>query len=530
MDFEEYKANREEINKKIREAVKNHKIDHYDWDISPEENKQTLQELSITQAKLSDSAPIQSEKIARKDLGDDEIELSASQQKAIDGLYNAFTFEEKDKDFFVDVKQKQQIALLNGYAGTGKTTSVKFLVKKILQNHKTATIGITAPTNKATSVIAQSVLYDGIDFNRLQFSTVQSYMALTVKTRKDKQILVRDDTKQPIKSDLLIVDEASMIDDELYGYIINSENPNILFVGDKCQIRPVNKPITGISKSFEPKIHEFNLTQIIRQAEHNPLIEQSILFREAQTDKNLEVYVKPNLVQGEGVHIISANKAVITFCEQFKEESDPANLKILAFKNKTVHEVNQCVRRTLFGDVDEYIEGEMLVAQTPRSTYNTGAEFIIDKCEKKFDDYYQLEYFDIVVKTPQGKQHELKVLTYQAKAKHLESLNRLALLAHNDKEVWNQYWALRLNYDDLAHWYCMTTHKAQGSTYKNVFIIYDDFTLREREQKFQLLYTAITRASSNAYFCTGNFDANDYAKVQKGEKPDIETPREGFKF
>ena len=52
----------------------------------------------------------------------------------------------------------------------------------------------------------------------------------------------------------------------------------------------------------------------------------------------------------------------------------------------------------------------------------------------------------------------------------------------------------------LNYGYCITVHKSQGSTFKNVFIdVYDIFNNNNKEDSLKCLYTAITRCSDNLY-------------------------------
>lgn len=137
---------------------------------------------------------------------------------------------------------------LGGYAGTGKTTLLKFLREELKPHFQ---ISFIAPTGKAAKVLSSKGLYA-----QTIHSLIYDY-APTSKTFTKRSKLSG--------TSLLICDEASMVDKTLYTDLVSFGIP-ILWVGDPGQLEPVGIDI-GLMKS-----PDFLLSTILRQALDNPII------------------------------------------------------------------------------------------------------------------------------------------------------------------------------------------------------------------------------------------------------------------
>ena len=134
---------------------------------------------------------------------------------------------------------------LSGAAGTGKTYLTTKLVQKLQKEYH---ITITAPTHKALQVLRQNLLDEDVDTRNIETKTLQSFLNLKLVTDYDKGIQKFEPSKAKDKdetnTDILIVDESSMVSGNLYDYVIKAiENGRIkavLYVGDEYQLLPVD--------------------------------------------------------------------------------------------------------------------------------------------------------------------------------------------------------------------------------------------------------------------------------------------------
>ena len=146
---------------------------------------------------------------------------------------------------FLENKEEQYF-LVEGYAGTGKTTLISTFIEWVLFNseHKVA---MTAPTNKAVKVLNRAGEYKSPN---LEYRTVHSLLGLREKiTSKGRQIFVQNKVEDASigNYDILVIDEISMLSDNLIAGTIDKYysitglldyakmmNIKIIFVGDPC--------------------------------------------------------------------------------------------------------------------------------------------------------------------------------------------------------------------------------------------------------------------------------------------------------
>ena len=135
--------------------------------------------------------------------------------------------------------------VISGNAGTGKSTTVSEIIKKLSKDYEFA---ITSPTHKANQVLKKMI--KGSNINSKSIMTIHSFLGLKLVPDKLEQKLVHDPKSKNanLNVDILIIDECSMVSDELYAYILSSAHRvrrAIIFVGDDCQLPPVDKENTN---------------------------------------------------------------------------------------------------------------------------------------------------------------------------------------------------------------------------------------------------------------------------------------------
>lgn len=225
----------------------------------------------------------------------DDIELTPSQQKAFDSLVS-----------FVRPGNKDRVFVLKGYAGTGKTTLMRFLVKEL--HKRKQTVMLLTPTGRAAKVLSDlshqradtihHILYDFAGMNRnVTDKELEEYKN---HIEASGQIFLVFDSKTidasaSDKDTIYIIDEASMISDTVQKDVTQAQfgdgrlltallhfdqrpNSKFIFIGDPCQLPPVNgtgSPALSpdyIKGTFKLKVAEAYLTDIVRQGSGNDII------------------------------------------------------------------------------------------------------------------------------------------------------------------------------------------------------------------------------------------------------------------
>ncbi len=120
---------------------------------------------------------------------------------------------------------------------------------------------LSAPTHKAVAVLARKLSEAKIQ--GVPCRTIQSVLSLKPKPHTDRLIFQRDRGAEPVTADVGVVDECSMVDEDLFRHIKRHlPNAFVLFVGDPAQLPPVGD-IESQTFRVQKRSHP---TTIVRQA------------------------------------------------------------------------------------------------------------------------------------------------------------------------------------------------------------------------------------------------------------------------
>ena len=453
------------------------------------------------------------------------------------------SFEEL-RDFICD-RDDENVYVLKGWAGTGKTFCISVLVRYILEvvHPKSAwyKIAVTGPTNKSVRVIKKT---SNLKNTRVTFQTIHKLLGLTEKITNDgQQVFVNQEKnfKPQISSiKLLIIDEVSMLNDELFHEVLKYRDKlKIICMGDPAQIPPVGKPdcIPFRDELADAYcIKTLQLKKIMRQKEGNAIIHSSVKIREDLWSERNPVPTITSLDEyGEGVEFLNLNDSETRrgFSEilskyfrsdEFKNDSEYC--KIIAWRNKTVTSMNGVVRRIIFGDEEsktKILVGEKLIANTPiiiqgnLILFNTNDEFSVESTKireknmllKTFSPAVdvKLKFYDAVVtylnEDDEIEKTSIEILHEDSEIEFSKIANLLKLKAIEKKgrdRSWLDYYDFLRNFADISYGYSITAHKSQGSTYNTTFVLEDDIDVNLNVvERNRIKYTAYTRSSKKVY-------------------------------
>ncbi len=449
-------------------------------------------------------------------------QLSPDQRK---GLAEMLTF-------MRDASQREMV--LTGAAGTGKTSLLHVFLKELSKEFKKIKVYCTAYTNEAVRVLSQR---SGKNYDK----TISGLLGLKLEQNEDKgKILVRDGVCHARKYRLIVIDEASMINDDCYAMIqsVLRDFPQmkILYVGDEAQLPPVNFA-SSVVFSCVPNI--FRLTKVMRVSEDNPIIDLVTPIRDPRNmfrPEDCFEHVDRVNERGEGVRFYTAKKPFFEnlFADFMSEEyKDNKNFcRLLAYTNNAVDKSNCFIRRHIFGnEVEEYTPGDDLIVTEGYSiplagdkslqVYANGERLEVIEAEKYTEQETNIVCWSLLVDNylaPSNKRElrHIKVVSSEGLPTYIALKRQLIGKAktlcaeidpitghpvHNRHEVWQEYYDFINSFCYVNYSYAMTIHKAQGSTIDNVYVVEKDINICDWDilQRNKLKYTAFTRAAKNLH-------------------------------
>lgn len=382
--------------------------------------------------------------------------------------------------------------VLSGGPGCGKTFLVSHLLEQLPNYRDTAKLlgtpiltdtVVSATTNKAAEVLQERIPTHGV-------FTVQSSLGLTVKDnyKTGKSELVKNKNFIHWVNTLLVVDEASMVNKELFDYIDEamSTNCKVLFVGDSYQLPPVGEDYSVV---FNSGFYSAELTTPVRFA--NPhLMQLNQTLRDSITNGALS---KIDEVPGFIDFVTEAELSVMVDDHFVNQESE--NHKIITYTNNMTQMFNRYIRRKK-GLPETIVEGDVVVSNSATENKGNGTSLRVEK-EYVVRHIGDLVTNDIVPYYPVYLNAGLVRV-----AQDPDVLAKAIKDAAKDTN-WTRYFALKNNHADLRFRYACTGHKSQGSTYHTVYIDLSDMeTCFDKKTLLRLLYVAVSRATTRVVFVT----------------------------
>jgi len=468
------------------------------------------------------------------------MNLSPLQQEAFDQI-KEFVSTEND-----------QIFILKGYAGTGKT----FLIKTLTDHfeHKDINYILCAPTGKAARILSNKCNMEARTLHSLIYAYDDKTNLLSDQSNLNF-LLKRSQDEETV----FIVDEASMITDitgeenflkfgsgslliDFFDFIeINeaSSKNKVIFVGDPAQLPPISSSFSPalsaqyLSDKFGLECTEFTLTDIFRQAEDSGILINAFNIRERIESNCFDNF---NLTENNNVKKINA--AFDFRINMIMNAMKRGSTMMITYTNNLAHKYNHALRTKIFDVKDSFTDilrpGERLLINTNNQFYDLSNGDIIEvvainsNIEKQTIDNIVLEFINVTAKFANYTSGEfecklcLNLLRSQERSLTYEERNSLFSFVKSTLDVPYPNPALkkkkRKEYEEklkqfkealkespyynalqVKYGYAITGHKAQGGEWDTVFVDFSGFREIGTENFFRWAYTAITRAAKNLY-------------------------------
>ena len=425
------------------------------------------------------------------DFGDGAIALTAEQVAALDALNE-----------FVDSQEK--LYLLTGYAGTGKTTLLQIFIGGLREQGDNRTIVFSAFSNKATKVLATMADQWQLDVDAMTCCTLLGLRpVINEETGNQEFQLDRRQGSQVDRYRLVIVDECSMVNEELWKLLVNAVSnlygsTQILFVGDPAQLPPVNEPE---SACFREILHKSELTEVVRYGGAIGVIAEDVR-RNLERDRWPRFQTDTNADHTEGCFMLPRHVWEMLMLKAFTSDAyqmNPDQVRALAYTNRRVTHLNQMIRRAIYGATAlRFVPGERLIAINPCLDEDaiilpTSAECEVLEARRSRDGEWPI--WLLSVETEDGNFRTLRVLHESG-----ESEMKLRLDTLVREKRWMEFWDVKQHFHEVDYAYSLTIHKSQGSTFQDVFVDLPSMQAnRNVIERNQLCYVAITRAAKRLF-------------------------------
>lgn len=431
------------------------------------------------------------------------FKLNVQQESALTLMINDFIESEE-----------HQVFTLTGYAGTGKTSIIGLVEQYLFQKEKT--LVFASPSNKANIILRSKVSKD------VPILTIHKLLKLKPQLQLedfdlDKLDFQLDKKKLKEEEDLLpdfiIFEESSMINDDLYKFIIDElvdKGVKVIFMGDSAQLRPV-KQLTRSKCLVSPLSYQLTL---VERTNSEAILNLLNLIR-----NNEKIILEDN----EDYKFTNSLKTFKEYgLKHFKLLQEDENAcRVICGTNSRVNFWNDYFHKNLFPDSDrEYNVGELILSyKGNHPKFCNSMEAVISEIEDTYFVLGDIPYKGYEITLTNGGQ--IKVLSENndfsqipAYIKTLPYTKKYKFKGKNlEKVIWNDYYAFLNEYyfpvnikdednkvvikKGLDYGYAITTHKSQGSTYTNAMVDLVSFKpfLRDRENYLEMLYVAFSRVS-----------------------------------
>ncbi|CEP82258.1 ATP-dependent RecD-like DNA helicase [Paraclostridium sordellii] len=365
---------------------------------------------------------------------------------------------------------KSGLVVITGGPGTGKTTTINTIIK-VFENNEQEVL-LAAPTGRAAKRMSET--------SNKEAKTIHRLLEMGYATDSEELVFLKDE-EDPIKADVVIVDEVSMVDIVLMYSLLKAikHGTRVILVGDSDQL---------------PSVGAGNVLKDIIDSEVINVVRLNEIFRQAQ--ESMIVVNAHRINQGLPLHLNVKGKDFFFIKKDTNEEILKEIVGLVSTRLPKFYNLDKLKDIQVLAPMRK---GDLGVANL-----NIELQKYLNKEEKyKVEETLQKRIFRVGDKVMQIKNNYTKKWETEDKSESGEGIYNgdIGYIYHIDKEnkiiyvLFDQTKIVSYEYselDELDHSFCTTIHKSQGSEFPAIVIpvTWAPPMLLNRN----LLYTAVTRA------------------------------------
>jgi exodeoxyribonuclease-5 len=454
-------------------------------------------------------------------------------------LKQKFPFEPTTKQLIVLEQLSQfvysdvpnNLYLLKGFAGTGKTSIIGTLVSNLWETKRSAVL--MAPTGRAAKVIS--------NYSKKEAFTIHKKIYFPKKDKGGGVKFVLQPNKH--RNTIFIVDEASMIPDiasdsklfengslldDLMQYVYAGHKCKLLLIGDKAQLPPVKSDLSPalnsdiLSLNYSKNVISIELDEVVRQELDSGILENATRLREVLDHEFYESF-KFN-VNGftDIIRLIDGHEVMDAINDAYSENGHEETA-IIVRSNKRANLYNQQIRNRILFNENELTVGDFLmvvknnyfwIKPTSEAGFIANGDIIQVLEIFSIIELYGFRFAEVKVQMvdyPKMRPFETVLLldTIEAETPSLpyEESNRLYQEVQKDYEDETSNYKKFLKIKGNKHFnalqvkfsYAITCHKSQGGQWNTIFVEQPYLPNGVDRDYLRWLYTAVTRAKEKLY-------------------------------
>ena len=439
-------------------------------------------------------------------------------------------FFQKIADFLI-ATSNDEIFVLKGYAGTGKTTIISTVINHLEAINMKCVL--LAPTGRAAKVIS--------NYSGKPAYTIHKRIYFPKKSKSGGVSFTLQQNK--FKNTIFIVDESSMISDtsqdsklyengslldDLFFYVEAGKNCKLLLVGDTAQLPPVNMTISPaldintLSLHYQKNVQHIELDEVMRQAETSGILYNATQLRDLLDSHFIDTF-QFNLTGFKDIVRLQDGYDIQDAIHGAYDNYGLEDTVFIVRSNKRANQYNQQIRTSILSKESELSTGDYLMVvknnyfwlkEESEAGFIANGDIIEILEIRKIQELYGFKFATVKIRmvdypnqAPFDTILMLDTITSESPSLTYEQSNQLyqeVLLDYEDER--QQYKKLQkvkeneyFNALQVKFSYAITCHKSQGGQWKTVFVEQPYLPDGIDVDYVRWLYTAITRAQEKLY-------------------------------
>lgn len=450
-------------------------------------------------------------------------------------------FFQKIADFLTN-SHSDEIFVLKGYAGTGKTTVISTIVNNLGAINKKYVL--LAPTGRAAKVIANYSNKPAFTIHKKIYFPKKGKsggVAFTMKENKHTNtIFIVDESSMisDVNTDSKLYENGSLLDD-LISFIYNGKNCKMILLGDTAQLPPVQMDISPaldtekLAINYDKEVFSIELDEVMRQEEYSGILYNATELRELLKGSFLDDF-KFDLKNYKDIVRLTDGFDIQDAIQTAYSNYSIEDTCFIVRSNKRANQYNQQIRSKILDKESDLSVGDLLMVvknnyfwlkETDEAGFIANGDIVEVLEIFGFKELYDFKFAKVKIRMvdyPDQKPFEtmllLNTITSESPSLTYEESNHLYQEVMKDYEGEAQYRKFLkvknneyFNALQVKFSYAITCHKSQGGQWNTVFIEQPYLPNGIDIDYIRWLYTAVTRAKDKLYligFKDENFEDN----------------------